>query len=78
MSILINPQHRRIDIYRYTINLPGCPGDGKEITIQFCDGKFDSAYYNFKGTYSREQWKVLGAIAGMIPQIEKQLEEVLK
>ena len=76
MSILINPQHTRIDIFRFTINLKGCPGDGTGITIQFRDGRFDSAFYGFRGTYTREQWQVLGHINLLIGIIEKQLEGV--
>ena len=78
MSILINPQHMRLDIFKFTVNLKGCPGDGTDITVQFRDGKFDSAFYPFKGTYTREQWTVLGVIAGLIGILEGQLKGEIK
>jgi hypothetical protein len=77
MSILIKPEHRRIDLFRFRINCSDAeiPENQRDVSIQFVNGKFDSAYYNFTGIHTRYQWKVLGAIAGMIGLLEKKLEE---
>jgi len=38
--------------------------------IKFVDGTFDSVVFNFKGSYSRNKWKILELINKEISRLE--------
>ena len=51
--------------YHYKVTWKDRLGEEKtgDVFIHFKNGNFDSAHYPFQGTYTAEQWEVLGMIA---------------
>jgi len=72
MKLTENPEHTRIDIFKFeirdsfpcTIFIP--------VTVRFEDGHFHSCKYDFQGQYTFEQWQILGQIEEFIKA--KQIE----
>ena len=63
-----------IDTREYIFSIgPEDTDDGhkNEIKITFKNGEFCGCHFNFKGTYSRNDWKVLKLIAEKIEELEK-------
>ena len=74
-DILIQESRDKVEIFQFAINHSQVNVCGPNVvTIRFKNYKFESCEFPFRGGYSREQWRVLGAIAEKIREIEKQYE----
>lgn len=63
------------EVYSFRVNSFGIHSDFdssnlNRVEIIFEDGKFSHCNFPFRGTYTRQQWDILGDIADKIKEIE--------
>lgn len=71
MTHLHSETKTSIDTYTYRATGYDHPGWGDvRIVITFENGAFRDAQFPFRGTYTRNQWRILGEIADKITELE--------
>ena len=78
MKLLYDEKKTIVETFDYGINQggelnvrigpPGTPSS--RVSITFINKQFSEAKFDFRGTYTRSHWHVLGAVAERIKEIE--------